>query len=971
MRSNKGISLPVYLWMLFGSIVVVVGVLACGVNYWMTKAALETATSDATRRIGSDMLDEVHELLAPAEAAVRLVRHSSLASARNHDERMARLALAREALESAPILQALFIGYADGAFFYVRPLRSATDRTFFNAPSTAAYLVRSVNRNGGSPNGRIDFFDSELVNIWTADDTDYALRYDPRLRTWYQDAIAADAPVRTEPYIFFANHEAGESIAFRTPDGQAVVGGDFDFEALGKLLAKKKATANTVLALLDSDGRVIGIDRKLPEASIAPDAQRDSLLAAPADYGIPVLTAMAPRSSGPPTLGHAMLSAGGRQWYATTSTILAGAGKPFYLLSAVPEDELLASARRQAVIGMAITIAIVLLSMPVLWIATRHIAKPLGLLADDLSAVRKFDFDHPLSVHTHIREINTLVRATEQMRQTIRRFLVIVQAISAEGRLEQLLPVLLKKTLNEAGGAAGVFYRVDDRNLVVAAAQNRSGEAVPSDPVKLKWDQVPPLLRDALRHGQPQCGYLRKGDCEAIAPLAMLNEGESHAVAIPLVNRQRELQGLILILRETPMEASQLAFLTTLSSLFAGAIEVRELTRAQRELFDAFIRLLADAIDAKSPHTGGHCARVPELVKMLAEAACEAKDGPYRSFSMTEGEWEALHVAAWLHDCGKVTTPEFIIDKATKLETLYDRIHEVRMRFEVLKREAEIDCLRGILAGDDSRTAETQLQQTLSELDEDFAFVAECNQGGESMDEARRVRLKKVATRTWTRTLDDCLGVSQQELGRKRHDAAPALPVREPLLSDKPEHLIPRSAADRIPSDNPWGFRRNAPVCLYQRGELHNLMVARGTLCEEERYKIEDHIVQTQVMLSRLPFPKHLRQVPEIAGNHHEKMDGTGYPRQLRREEMSPLSRMMAIADIFEALTAADRPYKKAKTLSESIDIMARAAKQQHIDAELFELFLRSGVYQRYAQRFMREEQRDAVDVGQYLERTN
>ncbi len=179
--------------------------------------------------------------------------------------------------------------------------------------------------------------------------------------------------------------------------------------------------------------------------------------------------------------------------------------------------------------------------------------------------------------------------------------------------------------------------------------------------------------------------------------------------------------------------------------------------------------------------------------------------------------------------------------------------------------------------------------------------------------------------------------------------------------------MIARTAHDTIPADNPWGFKLNTPAHLYDRGELHNLLVGRGKLSEEERFKIEDHIVQTQIMLSRLPFPKHLRGVPEIAGNHHEKMDGTGYPRRLFRDDMSPLARMMAIADMFEALTAADRPYKKAKTLSESVRIMAVATTHQHLDPDLFELLLSSSVYRRYAERFMRPEQIDDVDLGQYM----
>ena len=229
-------------------------------------------------------------------------------------------------------------------------------------------------------------------------------------------------------------------------------------------------------------------------------------------------------------------------------------------------------------------------------------------------------------------------------------------------------------------------------------------------------------------------------------------------------------------------------------------------------------------------------------------------------------------------------------------------------------------------------------------------------------------RLQAIAQQSWTRTLDDRIGISHEELARKARTAAPPLPVSEPLLADKLEHQFERRAQDRMPADNPWGIRMAVPELLYNKGEVYNLGVARGTLSEEERYKINEHIVQTLIMLNQLPFPKHLRQVPEIAAGHHEKMDGSGYPRKLHKAEMSPLARMMAIADIFEALTAVDRPYKQGKTLSESIRIMSFMKKEQHIDPELFDLFLKSGVYLEYARQFMKAEQIDHVDIAAYLD---
>ena len=401
------------------------------------------------------------------------------------------------------------------------------------------------------------------------------------------------------------------------------------------------------------------------------------------------------------------------------------------------------------------------------------------------------------------------------------------------------------------------------------------------------------------------------------------------------------------------------------AAAFSGSatvtLESRSLLRAQKRLFEALIQLIAGAIDEKSPYTGGHCARVPDLTESLARAACEARSGAFAGFSLSEPDWEAVHVAAWLHDCGKVTTPEFVVDKATKLETITDRIHEVRMRFELLKCEAEVRRLRAVAASADPQQAQAECDAERVALDRDFAFVAECNLGTESMAPAAQQRLQAIARRQWWRTLDDRLGLAHGELARRPTTAPPVLPVLEPLLADRPAHRIPWPAAPQ-----PGTVR---PAWLYDRGELHNLGIVRGTLTEEERFKINDHIVQTVGMLERLPWPAHLRGVPELAGAHHERMNGKGYPRALTGAQMSPVARMMAVADVFEALTASDRPYKPAKTLSEALEIMAGMTRGGHLDPEVFELFLSSGVAHDYAVRHMRAEMVDSPDLSALLRR--
>jgi len=434
--------------------------------------------------------------------------------------------------------------------------------------------------------------------------------------------------------------------------------------------------------------------------------------------------------------------------------------------------------------------------------------------------------------------------------------------------------------------------------------------------------------------------------------------------SLPLRDRMGEILGVLTLFKAVKpgagsFQLQQLAFIEALASTAAIALENQHLIKAQKDLRDALIQILAGAIDAKSPYTGGHCQRVPIIFLMLAQAACDAKEGPLKQFSLDDAQWEEARLAGWLHDCGKVTTPEYVVDKATKLETIYDRIHEIRTRFEVLKRDAEIASLRAVINGADEQEELRKLEDELRALDDDFAFVAASNHGDVFMDDDALKRLEAIAGRTWRRTLDNRLGVSRDELTRMNREQPQDLPVTESLLMNRQEHIFEREEQDRIPTDSPWQFKMNTPEFLYNKGELYNLSVRRGTLNEEERYKINDHIVQTLIMLGTLPLPEHLRNMPEIAGSHHETMDGKGYPRRITRENMSWTARMMAIADIFEALTASDRPYKPGKTLSQAFKIMDDFKARNCIDPDLYELFIKSGIAQQYAKKYLKPEQID------------
>jgi len=395
-------------------------------------------------------------------------------------------------------------------------------------------------------------------------------------------------------------------------------------------------------------------------------------------------------------------------------------------------------------------------------------------------------------------------------------------------------------------------------------------------------------------------------------------------------------------------------------------IEVQNLQKAQSELMDSFIQLIAGAIDAKSKYTGGHCSRVPELSMMLAEEASKSEIEVFQEFSLDgEDERRELKIASWLHDCGKVTTPEYIVDKATKLETIYNRIHEVRTRFEVIHRDLTIQALEKKLAGEDAKEVDNWLESEHKKLIEDFEVVAKANVGSEFMKDEDKEKIRQIASRTWVRNFDDTLGLAHEEKQRVLLDNT-TTPMVEQLLADRKRHIIPREHFDYEEYER-LGFKTKVPENLYDLGEVSNLTISAGTLTYEDRFKIQEHVIMTIKMLETLPFPENLKNVPLYAGAHHETLIGTGYPRQLTKDDMPLPARIMAIADVFEALTASDRPYKEPKTLSQSIKILSFMVKDQHLDEDLFKLFLSSGIYKTYAQHYLKPEQIDEVDISQYL----
>lgn len=966
---SRRFPLHVHLSTLFLSLILLVGGVIGGLGYKISHEILEANANELNTRISRETQSAFTNLLGPSEMAVRLLSFDGISQASSLAERLRNLGLMREALNNATALTSIYVGYSNGDFFMLRRLWDDVDRITFASPEKTAYIVQSIEHGADGAHGTFIYLDAQLSPLRTEDHPEYPASFDPRQRDWYKDANAARGQIKTAPYLFFSSHKLGSSIANRANQADAVIGADIRLETLNQILAKQKVTPGTQLALVNSQGDLLAYEN-FDQVVRLPDNENGKPTLAKLDkIGVPVLARLLPdvlRADANSALN--MTLDLDETWRTAIRPISLEGSNTLFLVSAIPDSELMLAAHkllRQLLITLAIVIA---LTIPITLGISRAISGPMRKLAGAAEAIRHLEFSQAIQVESNVLEINELALTMDSMQGTIRRFLDINLAVASESNFDRLLPRLLSETLTAADALGGFLFLADNDKLSLAAALAADGLPLPPTSETLLSSEAGPLMTQALRAGSACSALLSEADIKALGLGPALPSCQAtHAIAVPLLNREQSLVGAMLLLRTNEADAARLSFVGALSGTAAVSLETRELIRAQKQLFAAMIQLIAGAIDAKSPYTGGHCARVPELAKMLAQAACNETSGPYKNFQLDDNEWEAVHVAAWLHDCGKVTTPEYVVDKATKLETLYDRIHEIRMRFEVLKRDAEIACLQAMAAGETEADAQQKLKVTLAQLDDDYRFIATCNEGGEFMAPDKLARLQGLAAKTWRRTLDDRIGISHEESQRKAQTEAPALPALESLLADKAEHLIARRAQDRMPADNPWGFRMPVPEHLYNKGELYNLSVARGTLADEERYKINEHIVQTVIMLGQLPFPKHLRNVPEIAAAHHEKMDGSGYPRRLKRDEMSPLARMMAIADIFEALTAVDRPYKQGKKLSEAIKIMSFMKKDQHIDPELFDLFLRAGVYRQYAERFMQPGLIDEVDVAAYL----
>ena len=957
---------------LFITLIVILGVVLSWQNYSKTSDIIRSSADKMYDQVATELLLDIKATYRPVGDTLGLLALTPISRAASLAERLDALDLLREVLRSGPSVTGIQIGYPNGDFFILRPLRDSAARDQFAASADSMFVADHVETDAAGQRQltRI-FFNGEMREI--ARNKPEVTAYDPRLRDWYTRALAATDLVLTRPYLFYFARKVGVTLARQVAETGVVVASDVTLDQLSETISRYKVTPGTEIVLFTEDGSAVAYpeSEKLVQAS----AEGEISIAQLSDLGSDVLSYLGKDLQTEPR--SLVFTFDNRKWEGAIRKVSRDGVSAIYVLMASPLDELLDDAVAIRTQSVMIMVFIILIAIPVVWYMAEKISGPIRRLAAVAGQISRFDFSGSKQTRSVIKEVDELSQAMEMMKATINRFVVLINSLASEQDFDSLLQGISRETMaiGQADGVLVYLLSEDDCFLEPAILTDRVHGTLDVETLPGLSLSDENALAVAAKKNSSSIIRLSRQSPENLAVLPSLFEEDTLTlIALPLRNRQEDLIGVLNLLYrgsaatlDEGQQQDHIAFISALSGFAAVSLESRQLLMMQKALLDAFIKLIAGAIDSKSPYTGGHCQRVPELTRLLAQAACDSTAASFRDFKLDEKQWEALDIASWLHDCGKVTTPEYVVDKATKLETLYDRIHEIRTRFEVLKRDAEIRYWQQRAAGGDQEALDEILQQELRQLDDDFAFIAECNLGGEFMAPEKIERLQQIAACSWMRTLDDRLGVSWEERQRMERAAPGTLPVREQLLDNKVQHLIERDAVDSLPVDNPWGFKMDTPEYKYNRGELYNLEVSRGTLTDEERYKINDHIMQTIIMLEKLPYPKHLRDVPLIAGCHHETMDGNGYPKRLTREQMPLTARMMAVADIFEALTASDRPYKKAKKLSEAIRIMSFMKKDRHIDPDLFDLFLSSGVWLEYGRRFLQTEQLDEVDISGYL----
>lgn len=922
-------------------------------SYHNSKILNKELAAERTVQNAEQIKLSFNALTAPILTAIDTLALSTFADDLHHEKETQWLASINAIMSKNPDLLSIVVGYPDEKSAFIRSTRSLFMRNQFSTPENSHIMVDLNTRDGTQTR---TFFDANLEAIGIENNH---IDYQPTQRPWYRIAPRDQSIYMTDPYFYLFIQRMGVTLSRQLPNNSGVLSADITIASLSRFLTSLLDSTNAQLLLLDDNKSILAHSGFLPsDLTITPDIDAATTLSTSALHSIYDQSIWQEST--------ASVEHQGTTWAVNLLRISFSEKRGLWLAKAIPENELIGKAISARNNQIFISILILFFStILVLW-ASKRIASPLKKLGEQTKKIRNFDFSTISAPKSHIIEVTELAASVHLMSETIRNFLDTLHQVSNNSNVDSLYGDIVQHCRSTAK-ASYVFIWTN-------SAENKEQHTLTAQYPCLE-NQMPinleaflhdlPLMQDAFTQQQFYNFTPSENDLER----GQLPPDLKRIWLLPLYNRERDCVGYVLIgfnHHTDEFQEEKLYFIRQFLGFASLIKENGDSITAQKLLFKSFIEMMASAIDTKSPYTGGHCQRVPELTFMLAESV--AQDTTYfPTFTLDEQQREALYFASWLHDCGKVTTPEYVVDKATKLETIYNRIHEIRTRFEVLKRDVEIKYWKQRCDGKLAADLDSNLQQQLASLDDDFAFIAKNNLGSEFMDDKNLTRLLAISKHTWFRTIDDSLGLSWEEENRRKLRGKTALPCQETLLDDRVDHLLPWADSQRKSFKN-WPFKLSIPALQHNRGELYNLSIQRGTLTAEERFIINDHIIQTIKMLKKLPYPKHLQRVPEIAGGHHEKLDGTGYPYGLDSSNLSIDSRIMAIADIFEALTASDRPYKKAKPLSEALKILAMMAKDQHIDARLFTIFIEKKVYLRYAERFLPKSQHDGIDENLLFE---
>lgn len=758
-----------------------------GIQYYFSKRLAHQVVENSAIQISQKVESKINAFNKTSYDFIHLVSNSNLLEVQPKITQN-RLLLKQftTAIKNNPLIYAIYFGYENRDFYEIINLNiDDTLKKRFKTKINERWMVVKIFLYQGN-RIRLEQYLDENLNLLRS--VYKQAKYNPMVRPWYLQAKHADAIITTQAYKFSNLDALGVTYAKKI-NKQITMGVDVSLKSFSTFLKQQEVFPKTQIYLFDESYNVI--------ASNMPYQFYDKKLSQRLEKSL--------------TQNKQVINVSKEDYLVSTLVLNSSYSNNNYLAIFTNESEILKPFNEKIIYSLMINFGLMLLTLPLIWISTRLIIKPIHQLMQENKKIGKREFEHVSQVNTSIKELYDLSTSFVFMAQSIKQY-----------------------------------------------------------------------------------------------------------------------------------------------------------EESQKELMDAFIQVIATSIDTKSAYTGGHCRRVPILTQLIAKKASASNEGIFKEFSLqTQDELHELSVAAWLHDCGKITIPDYVVDKATKLETIYNRIHEIRMRFEVIHRDLEIKAFEKIADGGNKEEIKQWLKKEQDVLQDEFSFIAKMNEGGEytSLEDIQKVHT--IAKRVWKRYFDDSLGLSYEE--QKRYIKSDSL--EEQLLSDKAAHIIKRDNQFYEQENTKYQFKVTTPEHLYNLGEIYNLSIERGTLTHEERFKINEHMMNTIKMLEQLPFPENLQRVPEYASAHHETLIGTGYPRKLKKEQMSIPARIMAVADVFEALTAADRPYKKAKSLSQAIEILSYMVEDKHLDADIFRLFLQSGAYLEYAKEFLEDYQIDEVDIQSFIHR--